>query len=271
MRVMTDGLAADGTPWRELQVYYWHPGRNEVCVLGVSPYARGVSIGTIKWEGERAEAVLDLYQSGGRHREMGLLWTFAGQDKYHEVLLEKSGAAGLVPLAEWDHIRSHESAARREDSSEVTVKPSEFFRALEPLIGRIWSTDGSWADGEKIHLQSTFRWLPYADAIHARTIASASGRNIHLLDTYIYHHTGTGSLRCLALTRSGGVYEGDLMVRGDGALECDLDGYLGDQLAPQTMRLEFEKDGTLRHRFWSVDGATRTLDLDLVHTRRQPH
>ena len=40
LRVMTDGSGADGKPWRELQAVYWHPGRKQVRLLGLSPFAR---------------------------------------------------------------------------------------------------------------------------------------------------------------------------------------------------------------------------------------
>src|SRR5262249_41160413 len=73
MRVMTDGSGAAGEPWREIRVFYWHPGRKQVCLLGVSPFARGVSEGTIKFDGETADGVFDLYQTGApqRLRKMG--------------------------------------------------------------------------------------------------------------------------------------------------------------------------------------------------------
>src|SRR5262245_12640298 len=50
MRVMTDGLGADGNPWRALGVVYWHPGRKQVCSLGLSPYGAGVAEGAIKFD-----------------------------------------------------------------------------------------------------------------------------------------------------------------------------------------------------------------------------
>jgi hypothetical protein len=80
IRRVTDGSGAGGEPWREVQVFYWHPGRKQVRLLGVSPFARGVSEGTITFEGETAEGVFDLYQTRGR-RKMGLRWTFDGPDK----------------------------------------------------------------------------------------------------------------------------------------------------------------------------------------------
>jgi hypothetical protein len=97
MRVMTDGANAAGEPWRELEVVYWHPGRKQVRLLGLSPFARGVSEGTITIEGETADAVFDLYQTGGR-RKMGLRWTFDGPDKYHATQLEATGPDGLKRL-----------------------------------------------------------------------------------------------------------------------------------------------------------------------------
>jgi hypothetical protein len=37
MREMTHGSGAFGEPWRVLRVFYRHPGRKEVCLLGLSP------------------------------------------------------------------------------------------------------------------------------------------------------------------------------------------------------------------------------------------
>jgi hypothetical protein len=265
MRVMTDGSGAAGEPWRELQVFYWHPGREQVCLLGLSPFARGVSEGAIKFEGETADAVFDLYQTGGR-RSMGLRWTFDGPDKYHEILLEATGPDGLKPMNKWDHIRSttpRKPTAARPPPTEEAAKPSERLKALEPLLGHTWEARGDWATGDAFHIQSTFEWVPYADGIYARTLAlTKDGEPSHMLDAYFYHHTGSGSLRCLALSNRGGVYEGDLAVLEGGSLQLDLKGYEGDRVVPLVVRFDFETDGTLHHRVWSLDGAERTLMLD---------
>ena len=66
----------------------------------------------------------------------------------------------------------------------------------------------------------------------------------HLLDAYVYHHTGANALRRLALSNRGGVYEGDITVLDGGALLLDLKGYEGDRVVPHGVRFDFEKDGT---------------------------
>lgn len=59
------------------------------------------------------------------------------------------------------------------------------------------------------------------------------------------------------------------MVEG-GALQLDLKGYEGDRVDRHVVRLDFEKDGTLRYRVWSLQGAERTLVLDVHHKKFKP-
>jgi len=235
---------------------------------------------------------------------MGLRWAFDGPDKYHETLLEATGPDGLKPMNEWDHFRSQGPPAPRSPTAEVAPQPSEHVKALESLLGHTWKAEGDWATGVAFHIQTTIEFVPYADGIYSRTVAlTRAGEPTHLLDAYFYHHTGTNALRCLALSNRGGVYEGDLTVldggaplRGGGsvaegpervphaakqtdlvggALQLDLKGYEGDRVVPYVMRFDFEKDGTLHHRVWSLDGAAppspeRTLMFDIHHKQVEP-
>ena len=272
MRVMTDGAGSGAVaePWRELQVFYWHPGRKQVCMLGLSPFARGVSEGTIQFEGETAEGVFDLYQTHGL-RKLGLRWAFDGPDKYHDILLEATGSAGLVPMNEWDHFRSKGPPAPRPPTVGEAPKLSERLKPLEALLGCTWEAKGDWVTGDAFHIRSTFEWIPYADGIYVRTVALAQdGEPVHVLDAYFFHHTGTDALRCLALSNRGGVYEGDMTALDGGALQLDLRGYEGDHVVPHVVRFDFEKDGTLRDRVWSLEGTDRKLMLDVHHKKVEP-
>lgn len=270
IRRRTDGSGAGGQPWHELQVYYWHPGRKQIRVLGMSPYARGISEGAIQFDGETAGGVADLHQSGGIHRRMGVRWAFDGQDKYRETLLEATGPGGLKPLVEFEHVRVKPAAVPRPRTVEGE-KPSDHLKAFEPLLGHIWEASGTWAAGDAIHTRTTFEWVPIADAIYARVTApTASGEPTHLLDAFIYHHTGAKALRCLALSNRGGVYECDLTVLDGGALQIDLNGYEGDRGVRHAVRFDAEKDGTLRERAWVVEGTERTLLFDIRHKKLEP-
>ncbi|MBS0198176.1 MAG: hypothetical protein JSR77_15590 [Planctomycetes bacterium] len=274
IRRMTGGEGAAGQPWREVMVVYWHPGRNQVCVWGKSPFAQGVSEGTIRFQGDAAEAVLDLYQAGldpnrnGGRRKMGLRWTFDGPDKYHEVLLEASGNAGLQPLTEWDHVRSKTVTPARAPGGEEAPKLSEQLKAFEPLLGRVWEANGEWKGGGGFHFQTTFEWVPYAEALYARTVSpSKEGEPALVLDAYFYYHGGAKAVRCLAMSERGGVYEGEVTVVDGGSLQMDLKGSEGGGSVQRVVRLDFEQDGTLRDRVWSIDGAERTLMLDVHHSK----
>ena len=129
-------------------------------------------------------------------------------------------------------------------------------KAFEPFLGPAWEAEGG-ADlgrvaGGASRVRSTFAWVPLADGIYLRTVAMGEDAEPgHLLDAYLYHHTGTGRLRCLALTERGGVYEGDVSVLDGGALQIDLEGYEGDRVVPCEVRFNFEPDGAVRQRVWS--------------------
>lgn len=268
MRQMDHGSDGVGSVWS--QVVYWHPGRKQVCLLGVGAFASGVFEGTIKFEGETATGVFDMYQTSGR-RKLGLRWVFDGPDKYHDTLLEATGPEGLKPMNEWDRVRSKTRTSMRPPTVDRAPRPSTRLKALESLLGHTWEAKGELGTGDAFHIQSTCEGVPGVDAAYARTVAlTDDGEPLHLLDVYFYHHTGTGALHCLALSSWGGVYEGDVTVLEGGALQLDLRAYEGDRVVPHVVRFDFEPDGILRHRVWSLEGTERTLMLDVHHKQLEP-
>jgi len=270
MRQIIDGTVADDDPWRELTVIYWHPGRKQVCLWSVSPFARSVGEGSIEIRGDTADAIYDLYQTGN-HRYMGLHWTFGGPDQYHETLLEATGPEGLQPLVEWDHFRTWSRTHAPTQDAGVQPTPSAHLQVIVPLLGYTWEASDSSAAGNLSHIKTGFEYIPYADAVYMRTMALTEGDEpTHLLDAYLYHHPGTDTLRCLALSNSGSVYEGDVTARNDGAFQLDLKGYEGTKEVIYVLQFDFEPEGTLRQRAWSTEGAKRTLMLDIRHNRQEP-
>ncbi|HZW10430.1 MAG TPA: hypothetical protein VFF69_11055 [Phycisphaerales bacterium] len=266
MRVMTDGFDAAGNPWRDLDVFYWHPGGGQVREFGVSQFARGVTEGAITFEGETWRSDFDLFQTGGR-RTLRLIWDFDGPDRYHATLQEASPGESrrYTTLVEWDLLRTSPSSPPRPLAVEGATKPSDLLRPLELLLGT-WEAKMGQAIAGALHTRATLEWIPLADAIYARVLAPANhGEPAHLLDAYLYHHTGAGTLRCLALSERGGVYEGDVTVLDDGALQLGLKGYEGGQQATHVVRIDFGGDDALRTRAWSLEGDERTLRLDLHH------
>jgi hypothetical protein len=93
---------------------------------------------------------------------------------------------------------------------------------------------------------------------------------VHELEAYFYLPLRTDVMRCLALSSGGAVYEGEVNVLDGGALQLDLKGYEGDRVVAHVVRLEIEKDGTLRQRDWSLEGARRTFRLDLSSRKLGP-
>lgn len=274
MAYMSD--SADN-PWAG-EVMYWHPGRKQVRMLSlhgeIPGIGRGVADGTIKFEGQTADAVIDLYQPPGR-RKLKSRMAFDGLDKYRESLLEDSGG-GYQPLAEWEFVRIKERSGARPHTAELAPpKLSKHLKAFEALVGPTWESGGEakgdWAARNALHIRSTFEWVESLEVIYARVVEPASdGQPTSILEAYIYHHVTADALRCLALSNRGGVYEGDVSVLDGGALQLDLKGYEGDRVVLYAVRLDFEKDGTLHHRVWSLQGTERTLLLDVHHKKLEP-
>lgn len=254
VRAMTDGAEANGDPWRGIKVAYWHPGRKQVRLFSVEPHG-GVMDGSIAFDGDHAAAVFDLHQPGGR-RDMGMRWTFDGADRYDLALLE---GPGLPQVNGWTYLRHHTPVAPHRRGRALTATSTERLQAFAPLLDRTWEVAGRW--------RTTVQWVPVADAIYARTVALTDD-GAHVLDAYVYHQPGPAALRCLALSSTGAVYEGDVTVLAGGALGFDLTRTEGDRTVGYAMRFDLEPDGALHQQVWSVDGATRTPVLDLRHTRR---
>jgi hypothetical protein len=230
-----------------------------------------VTEGTIRFEGEAAEGVSDLYQTTA-HRKMALRWTFDGPDVYRDELLEDTGA-GFEPLAQWEHVRSGAAPALQPPPAESALRVPERLKALAPLLGSTWDAKGEakgeWGGGagDAFHARTSFELVPYAEAMYARTVLMNGEDEMHLLDVYLYRHTGNKTLRCLALAnRAGGsVYEGEVRVLEGGGLRLDLEGHEGEVKVLYEVQLDFEKDGALHQRIWTTRGADRTLVLDSVH------
>lgn len=261
VRTMTHGFAADGSPWRELGVAYWHPGRNEVRTLGLNPFANSVSEGVITARGNGWETIADLHQTGA-HRTVISRVRFEGPDRLRSELLERTAPDTIVPLTSWDLTRSTTlTAVSPLPASDAFTIPQPL-QPLKPLLGRTWQTTG---------FQTTIEWVPLAAGIYARvTRPGQRGEPEHLLDAYLYHHTGSNAVRCVALSGGGGVYEGELAVLDDGSLRLDLQGYEGGHTLQRTVRIELEGDGALRQRVWSAPSTEGTPLLDLHHTELAP-
>lgn len=263
MRKMTDASDSVDNAWAG-EVLYWHPGRKEICTLSVHgdipAVGRGVAVGTIRFEGDRTDAVVDLEQPRGP-RKLGQTQVFAGADKYHEVLLEDAGA-GLRPLAEWDFTRVPARAERPRTVEPAQVALSKPLQVLEPLVGGTWE-----GRGLDVRSRSTIRWIPSLEVVSAR-VSGMWGDSLTAreLDAYFYMPIRTDGVRCLALSSEGGVYEGDVTVI-DGAVQLELKGYEGERVVERVVRFEIEKDGTLRQRDWSIEGTQRTLLREVRHTR----
>lgn len=271
LSMTTEGEAADGSPWRALQVVYWNPGQKQIRLLSMHPdvpgVGRGVGDGTITFVGDTLEATVDLYQARGP-RKLRWLSIFEGPDNFHTTLLEANGSEVYRPLTAWNYARVDESFVNTTAIPEQALGLSKELSVLESIIGHTWDADGKRESGQELHIQSTFEYVPLAEYVYGRTVGVAdNGTSTHLLDLYFYHDVGTDALRCLALSEDGGVHEGDVTAPEAGALQIDVRGYENGDAIARVIRFDYKDDSTLRQRVWSLDGNGRTLVLDLLHNK----
>lgn len=269
IRSHTVGADGDSNPWREIAVYYWHPGLEQIRVLSLHPdipaIGRGIAEGSIEFDGQTFRGKVDLYQTGRErpvHRRLAHHWTFDGPDRYHETLLENTGR-GYETLVEWDYVRSEVQPTKPTVPNGDAPLPSANLKPLLPLLGR-WEIQTEAADDRDARARLNFEWAEYLDLIAVRLeSAEAESSADSFCDAYLFHHVGTNSLRCLALTRSGGVYEGELKLLPDGTFESELKLSESGVSRQSLARLDFEEDGSLRVRVWTEADGKRALAHDV--------
>ncbi|HVJ81635.1 MAG TPA: hypothetical protein VNC50_11240, partial [Planctomycetia bacterium] len=264
LRVITHGDAAAGGPWRGVEIIYWHPGRKEIRSLSLNPYAQSVSEGVVKLEGDTAETVADLHQTG-RLRKITTRREFAGPEKNRVSLLEETAPGKLTPLVAWDYIRSKTLTPIVPPAAAKARKAPDRLAALEPLLGRVWKTSLNLGDGNQ-PVETIFERIPHLDVLYGRSFAFiVNGVPDHAFDIYLYHHVGAGRLRCLALSSQGALFEGDVEVRAGGRLELALKGAQGDRDLSYVLGLEPEKDGTFHQRLWTPAAGGARGGRTLLH------
>jgi hypothetical protein len=267
LRIVTDGEGAAGQPWRALEVVYWHPGRQRVCLLGFSCHARGVEEAEIELAGQSMQFDTDLHQVQA-HRNLRSVWTFQGADTYHATLLERQPGptTDFELLTEWDFHRRPAPASPRSLAVAGVDAPSLHLAPLRPLLGG-WENRADAANADGLPMQSTFEWMPLADVIHARVIEAGPAGSVPRLDVFLYHHTGRAALRCFAVSNRGSVHEGAVQMLDGGSVQIDLQGHDGEQALADSVRLDFDAAG-MHCRIWRRDGTERRLALDRRFTKR---
>lgn len=271
MRVMTDGESADGSPWRALQVVYWHPVHEQIHVLSMHPdipgIGRGVGEGHMEFAGDTVIAFFELFQPRGP-RKLTTSWVFDGPDRYHAALGEAAAGGPYMTLAEWDYSRVSTNTTKRAVIPTDALKLPEELTGFEPLVGGTWNASSTDVSGDSIHIETSIEYVAVAEYIYLHSVTGTDANATRYeLDAYIFHHVGTNALTCLALSNLGGVHEGSVAILEDGAIQMEWKAIEGTQRREQIARFELESGSTLRQRIWSLDGSEGTLILDVRHNR----
>ena len=302
----TFGTDGEGNPWRALAIHHWHPGRQQVRVLGFHPevpsLGRGHSEGSARPGPDGMTSLLELRQSAQpqRVRRIESRIEFDGPDALRTALLEDTGE-GFAPLVEWGYVRSRELS----DATDLTADtggPSELRKVIEPLLERFvairsgsaahslwrgwrfgsldssawsnaaldqeWEAVGTSAEGTPFRLRTTFEWIAPIEVLLVKAgLVAADGGTTPLIEAYLFHPVGTEGVKALGLSKDGGVFEGAVVLEGR-ALEATGEEFGPEGTGPRRVRLDLGDDGTLRTRVWTERSAADAPVWDLHHVRR---
>lgn len=257
----TDGESAGGEPWKELVVYYWDSQQRRIRLLGVSPFAGGISQGTIEFDGDSATTNFTLTQTSGR-RVMQARWSFQGDSLYQETLLEKDSSGKFTELVAFQHHR----IKRRDDPPAVDAVRHEIpesFASIKFLIGKPWN--GTIEDQQR-SFQSSVNWLPIANCIHATIKETTNGSSIEFAHAYLYHEHKAKTLRCLIVCANSDTYEGNLSELSTGEVQLKLNGHHNGNSLQLESLIEQIADGSLQQNIQS-SATSNASDLLLKHQR----
>ncbi len=249
----TEGESAQGEPWKELIVYYWHPIKKQIHLLGMSPYASGIQRGTIDFDGKTGTAIISLAQTTGL-RKMKTRWKFDGADHYRETLLETDSSGKEFELVAFEHHRSKEThdPASHPFASSISVD----WEGFRSLLGKKWN--GRFEGALAPSMQTSFQWIPKANFLYG-IVHNEPGRggNIHI---YLYRDTETKSLRSLALQADSSVFDGEIRLMNDGEIQADMRSFSPSASASFQCSLEILSENrilqTIRSNDVSPSGVT---------------
>jgi streptogramin lyase len=269
----TYGPDAVGNPWRVWSVYYRQPGSNDVRLISLHPPAgalgRGVAEGTAAKVGDRMVARTTLRQSGRveQPRQIETRWEFHGPDAYRAALVEDSGR-GFEEFVAWEYTRSYELSALP-PIAEGAERPSGALGFARDLVGRTWCGDAQRGDGASLQASVTFDWIPYLGVLRAQiSFAEKDAVARRSMEVYLIPAAWSEAFRILVLSDSGGVFEGDATVAGNGREVAGvLNERTGETTVQRALRWTLEADGAPRVRFWSSVDMAGTPLLDLVLRR----
>lgn len=260
----TEGLDAQGNPWRELAIYYWHPKDMKINFLGISSFQAGITRGTIEFKGESATIDSTLVQEKWGRRQMQTRWTFKSADHYVETLFEKDASGNLVQLVDLNHHRSQPERQKIVTPPRPSSDQSQF-KGLDFLYGQPWSSSSE--DGKQLNLDWSLTWIPVANFLYGEVRENAKGNAQDHFHFFIYRDHDSKTLRFLALCHNSDVFTGEVNVASSGSVQFDLERSSSSTTEKLVSTIEKISAENLKQTFGILDSAKATGSTTILHKR----
>lgn len=222
VRKFTHGvnLHDNNRPWREVEIFYWHPGEKKVRTIGFSPYKASVSRGSIELKAGKLESRFEMNQEGDI-RNLGIEIAFQGKDKFQETLYESVNDQPYVVGNQWNHVWSKTETPVPVLKSTETPKPAGAQAFLTAFADKAWQ-GRSPVKTTGTH-RTDFEWIPYANVMNIRSTSKpAKGSTMSQYDLYLYQIPSARRVQAFALFQDGSHGEGHAVSSNSGTFEIRL-------------------------------------------------
>lgn len=251
VRKFTHGvnLHDNNRPWRDVEVFYWHPEQKKIKLLGFSPYKASVSQGSIELKAGKLESRFETNQDG-EIRKLGIEIAFQGKDKFQETLYESVNGQPYVVGNQWNHVWSKTVTPAPVLKSPETPKPSGAQAILTAFAGKVWQNRSPVRNSGTY--MTDFEWIPYANVMNVRsTLKPVKGGTVGQYDLYFYQIPSAVGVQAFALFNDGSHGLGSAVAKGAGKIEVRLRMSSSDN-ADRSISYSIGSNGNLEEDVWKI-------------------
>ncbi len=132
------------------------------------------------------------------------------------------------------------------------------------MIGSAWS--GILNPKNGVAMSSSLKWIPYSDFLYGQAFRTDQPQRLELwLNIYCYRDTPTDSIRCLALTKDHGAFEGTVDETLDGQHHLIMDHHDVDNKQKVHVKLTRQSDGSIHQELWFSEQDHTKSVMELIH------
>jgi hypothetical protein len=179
-------------------------------------------------------------------------WDFDGRSQYLNQWITDQGQPVPPLMVSWKYSKFPDITPQPESASEP-ANPILYMQAFLPLMASDWETETT---------RTSFRWLPYNEAVLMRTIDLNTWKP--MTETVFYPHPHTKAIHAITIHDSGEVDEGIAYTEGTSIL-IQASRANSNMTMQIKQRIELDADDSMRVRTWLIEDDEHSLISETTH------